>query len=174
MSSMASGSSLSAAARRVDADRPAAELVDDDAEQPAIDLVEALLVDLEHLHGGAGDLDRDDAVGPHLRVVAHAMQQAVGDARRAARSPGDLGGRLGIDRRAEDARRAAHDLVDVGDGVEIEPVHDAEARAQRRREQPGARRGAHQREALAPAPSPSARRAPGRSRCRARSLPSPG
>ena len=75
---------------RVEADRAAAELLDDRAQQLAVDLVEAVLVDLEQLERRVRDVERDRAVGAHLRVVAHAAQQAVGDARRAARAAGDL------------------------------------------------------------------------------------
>ena len=49
MSSIASFSSLIAAAIVFRPDRPAAELVDDRPQQLAIDLVEAVLVDLEQL-----------------------------------------------------------------------------------------------------------------------------
>ena len=90
----------------------------------------------------------DRAVGAHLRVVAHAAQQPVGDARRAARAARDLARRVCVDRHAEDPRRSTHDLVDVALGVEVEAVDDAEARAQRRGQQPGARRRADQREPL--------------------------
>ena len=87
-------------------------------------------------------------VGAHLRVVAHAPQQAVGDARRAARPPAHLARGVVVDRHAEDPRRAPDDLDDVGLVVEVQPVDDAEARAQRRRQQPRARGGADQRELL--------------------------
>jgi hypothetical protein len=50
---------------------------------------------------------RDHAVGLDLGVVAHAPQQAVGDARRAARAARDLRRALAIAGDAEDARRAA-------------------------------------------------------------------
>ena len=93
MSSIASFSSLIAAAMRVEADRAAAELVDDRPQQLAIDFVEPVLVDLEQLQRRVRDLERDRAVGAHLRVVADAPQQPVGDARRAARPPRDLGAR---------------------------------------------------------------------------------
>jgi hypothetical protein len=79
----------------VDADRAAAELVDDRPQQLAIDLVEAVLVHLEQLQRRARHITRDAAVGPHLRVVADPSQQPVGDARRAARPARDLGGGLG-------------------------------------------------------------------------------
>ena len=86
--------------------------------------------------------------GAHLREVADAPQQPVGDARRAARAPRDLSrGRL-VDRHAENPRRPADDLLEVALGVELQPVHDAEARAQRRRQQPRARRRADERELL--------------------------
>ena len=50
-------------------------------------LVESVLVHFEQLQRGVRDVERDRAVGAHLRVVAHAPQQAIGDARRAARPP---------------------------------------------------------------------------------------
>ena len=55
-----------------------------------------------------------------------------------------------LDRHVEDPRRPAHDLLEVGRRVELQPVRDAEPRAQRRGEQPGARRRADQREGLEP------------------------
>ena len=148
MSSIASRSSLSAAARLPTPDRPAAELLDDRQQQPAVDLVESVPVHLEHLQRPSATSLRDAAVGAHLRVVAHPAQQPVRHARRAARARGHLRGRLALDRHAEDARRPQHDLLDVLLGVEVEPQHDPEARAQRRRQQPGPRRRADQRERL--------------------------
>ena len=53
-----------------------------------------------------------------------------------------------VDRDAQDARRAADDLFDVGFRVEVEAMDDAEPRAQRRRQQPSPRRRADQRERL--------------------------
>ena len=88
MSSIASFSSLMAAGEAVEPDRSAPELVDDGMQEPPVRLVEALLVDLQQGQGVARDLHRDGAVGPHLGVVAHAPQQPVGDARRAARPAG--------------------------------------------------------------------------------------
>ena len=133
---------------RVQADRAAAELVDDRAQQLAVDLVEPVLVHLEQLEARVRDLERDRAVGAHLRVVADAAQQPVDDARRAARPLGDLGRGGRVDRHVQDPRRAADDFLEVRRRVELEAVDDAEARAQRRGQQPGARRRADQREAL--------------------------
>ena len=58
MSSIASGSSLIAAARALTPDRPAPELLDDREEEPAVHLVEAVGVDLEQGEGVAGDRER--------------------------------------------------------------------------------------------------------------------
>ena len=52
-------------------------------EDRPVDLVEAELVDLEQRERVAGDRGVDATVGAHLRVVAHPLQQPVGDARRA-------------------------------------------------------------------------------------------
>ena len=90
----------------------------------------------------------DAPVRPHLRVIAHPPQQPVRDAGCTARALGDLACRIFVDLDAEDARRAPHDLVDVLLGVVVEPVHDAEPRAQRRRQQSRPRRRADQAEAL--------------------------
>ena len=52
------------------------------------------------------------------------------------------------DRHVQNPRRPTDDFLQIRLRVEIEPMHDAEARPQRRRQQPGARRGADQRELL--------------------------
>ena len=71
-------------------DGAAREFLDHGEEQLAVHDVEPERVDIEHLERGFGDALRDAAVGFHLGVIAHAAQQAVGDARRAARAAGDL------------------------------------------------------------------------------------
>src|SRR3546814_11086883 len=73
----------------------------------------------------------DAAGGADLGVVAHAPQQAVGDARGAARAARDLSGafRHAVD--AQDLRRALHDPGQVLPAVELQPLHDADAVAPR-------------------------------------------
>ena len=78
--------------------------------------------------------------------VAHAAQQSPGDARRAARAPRDLARAISRHRHAEHARAASHDQLQLLGRVEIQPYRNAEAVAQRRRQQPGARGGADERE----------------------------
>ena len=59
-------------------------------------------VDLEQREGGLGGGAVDAALGADLGVVADAAQQAVGDARSAARAHGDLGRAVLIDGDADD------------------------------------------------------------------------
>ena len=87
-------------------------------------------------------------VRPHLRVVADAAQQPVGDARRAPRAPRDLDRRRVVDRHVENPRGAADDFLEIRRRVELQPMDDAEPRSQRRRQQARPRRRADEREAL--------------------------
>jgi hypothetical protein len=82
----------------------------------------------------------------HLGDVAHPAEDAVGHARRPARTPGDLLGRLVGDLEAEDPRGAAHDAGQLHARVVLEAIRHAEAVAQRRGEEARARGGADERE----------------------------
>src|SRR5204862_428435 len=73
----------------LDADRTAAEAVDDGEEHLAVDLVQSEFVDLEAAQRIGGHGLRNDAVGPHLREVANPLEEPIGYARR---SPGASGG----------------------------------------------------------------------------------
>ena len=131
---------------RREPDRAAAELAADRAEDLAVQAVQALLVDLQQVQRGAGRLGVDDAAAADLRVVAHALEQAVGHARGAAGALGDRPRAGGLDLDLQHARAAGHDPRQVVGRVVVEPVLDAEAVAQRRRQQAGARGGADERE----------------------------
>ena len=69
--------------------------------------VEAELVDASRSSAARATVGVDRAVAAHLGVVAHALEQAVGDARRAARAVGDRARAGGVDRDAEDAGASA-------------------------------------------------------------------
>ena len=133
----------------LDPDRAAVELFDDRFQQQDVHAVEAGGIDLQ-IERGAGDLLRDDRLVLDLGVVAHAAQQTVGDARRAARPAGDFRGAVRVGLYFEDGRGAADDVFQFGDLVEIQPERGPETVAQRRRQESGARRRAHQREAFEP------------------------
>ena len=84
----------------------------------------------------------DGARAAHLGVVADAAQQAVGDARGAARAQGDLGGAVLVDGHVHHFGGALDDEAQLVFGVELEAQQDAEAGAQGRAEQAGPRGGA--------------------------------
>src|SRR5579885_70067 len=110
--------------------------------------IQAQLVDFEHGQGLAGDRSGDAAVRAHLRVVAHALQQAIGHARRAAAAPRDFFGTVPFDRYLQDAGGARHDLHQRRGVVILQVVVHAEAVAQRRGDQAKASGRADHREAL--------------------------
>ena len=62
-----------------DAHRTTPEFVDDGAEYFVVDLVEAILVDIECCECYFGDADIDVAIAFHLSEVAHASEECVGD-----------------------------------------------------------------------------------------------
>ena len=121
---------------RREADRAAVVAVHEDVEQAAVHLVEAAFVHLEQVKRLARDAQVDVAVGLDEREVAHAAQQAVRDARGAARAARDLERRVVVDRVRGDAGRTLHDVREVLGAVEVHAQRDAEARAHGRRQQP--------------------------------------
>src|SRR5262249_56768907 len=81
----------------VDPHRATIEALDDCRQELAVESVEALAVHLEQIECRIRDRLSDPAIGAHLRVVAHAPQQAVGDPRCAARALRDAAGPALID-----------------------------------------------------------------------------
>ena len=72
--------------QRAHSDRPTLILLDDGEQQLAIDLVESMLVDFEHLERGLGSRKVDLPRAAHLGIVADPSQQAIRDARSARAS----------------------------------------------------------------------------------------
>ena len=105
----------------------ALEAVDDGAEDAVVHLVEAAAVNLHAVEGLAADGGVEGSVAHHLRVVADALEEAVGDAGRAAGTGGDFRDGVGIGGELENSRRARHDLLDGLRRVEVEAVDRAEA-----------------------------------------------
>src|SRR5439155_7080441 len=111
---------------RFEADRPAAVMVDDRGEEAPVEPVETPHVHALAVEGPPRDRFGDDAVALHLRVVAHAPEETVGDARRAARAVRDLPGAVWRDLRVQDHRRAHHDPGKLALRVEIQVMEDPE------------------------------------------------
>ncbi len=106
--------------------------------------VEPRPVDLEHLERIGGELAVDPAPPLDLGEVTDPAQQTVRHPRRAPGATGDLLRAVGIDLDVEDPCGAQDDLAKVRRVVVLEPVADAEAVAQWRRQQSSSRGRADQ------------------------------
>ena len=137
----------SAGRDRLDADRPAAEIVGDHREIAPVELVEAERIDLQPRQRLVGDRARRHAPSPataaksRTRRSSRPAMRGVPRARRAISSaPSSPSGM------PQDARAAPHDLLQLLDRIEIEPHRNAETVAQRRGQQAEPRRRGDQRE----------------------------
>src|SRR6266849_8199016 len=128
------------------ADGAAGILVDQRDHQVAVHFIEAALLVAEHLQGFLRDRARDAPGSAHFRKIPRAAQQAVRDTRSAAATAGDFLRPAFVHRDIQNLRRAVNDDQQIRRLVKIQPVHDAEARAQRRGNQSRAGRRADQRE----------------------------
>ena len=104
------------------------------------------LVDLEQRERVARGVERHGPVGADLGVVAHPLEQPVGDSGRAAAPGRDLARTLRVELDAEYLRGAHQDRREVVDLVVVEPGDEAEAVAQRAGDESGARGRANERE----------------------------
>ena len=105
-------------------------------------------IDAELVERLARDGPGDAALRAHLCVIAHPAQQAIGDARRAPAALRHFHSPIVFERDGEDLRRAMQNFRQIFRRVELQPVHDAEARPQRRGHQPRARGRSDQRETI--------------------------
>src|SRR5579872_1513766 len=134
--------------KRLDSDRPAVVILHDGIQVASIELVQPIFVDAFPSERLVGDRSIDAAVAPDLGIVANALQEAIGDARRSARAASDLVRSLTIDRRLEKLRRPLDYPRQLFRRVEIEVVRQTEAVPERCAQEAGPRGGAHQGKAL--------------------------
>ena len=147
MSSIASRGSESAAAIVSTPTGPPPNLTAMTSEIAPVHLVEPDRVDVEQLERAVGERARHALCAFDHREVAHPPQQTPGDARRAARAPGDLVCAIIGNGDADHSGAARDDALQFFGRVKIEPDRNAETVAQRRGEKTGARRRADQGEA---------------------------
>ena len=113
ISSIASRGSESAAAMVSTPTGPPPNLTRDRVEIASIHLVEADRVDVEQLERPVGERARHALRAFDHGEIAHPPQQAPGDARRAARAPGDLVGAVVGEREADHPRAARDDALQL-------------------------------------------------------------
>ena len=123
---------------RFHADRTAGIILDDAAEHAPVERVEPEMVDLQPVERLVCHLPCDNAVCRHLRKIAHAAKDAVGDTRRAAAAAGDLLRPVVLNAYAEDTGAALNDAAELLRRIQLQTENDTEAVAQRRGKLAGA------------------------------------
>ncbi len=132
---------------RLHADRTAAIDVGDHRQVTPVHRVEAERVDLKPGERGIGGAGVHHCLPRHIGKVPHPAQQPPGDARGATRTPRNLRRTILGNAKVEQRGGAGDDAGQFLDRVELQPHGDAEAIAQRRRQQPLPRRRTDQSEA---------------------------
>ncbi|MNY52829.1 hypothetical protein D3C86_1885380 [compost metagenome] len=94
-------------------------------------MVKTTLVDIQQVQCQICDRLGDLPLATHFGIIAHPAQQAVGNARRAPGTSGDLEGALVLDRQAQNATRTADDGRQVFGVVELQALDDTKAITQR-------------------------------------------
>ena len=108
----------------------------------AVDFVEAVFIDAEHVQRFAGDFASDAAAGANFGEITRAAKKAIGDARRSTAASGDFFSAGIIHLNVQNFGGAVEDDEQIFRLVKIEAVHDAEARTKWRGDQSGAGGGA--------------------------------
>ena len=97
----------------------------------AIEVIETLLINTQHIQRPVGDVCTDMPVALDLGEVPYPAQQPVGNARRSPGPAGDFLGAARIDANFQDTGGALHDVGEVRHLVKLQSLHDTEAVAQR-------------------------------------------
>ena len=134
--------------QRVEPHRAAVILLDDRTQQTSIQLIKTVSIDLEQRQRSIRRRLVDHARRTHLRVVAHAPQQPVGDARSSTRAHRDLRRTVTVDRHTEHVGRAFDDKPQLVVRVELQAQQDAEPGPHRRAQESGPGGGGDKREGL--------------------------
>ncbi len=127
--------------KRAEAHGTAPILVEQGNHQVAVDFIQSMLIDAEHVQGFASHFPGDAAGGAHLSEITSAAEQAVGNARRTAATSGDFFGTAFFHLDVQNPGGAAEDDEQIFRLIKIEAMDDPEAGAQRRSNQSGARGG---------------------------------
>ena len=111
--------------------RTATELVDDGGENLVVNLVQAILIDVERLERHLGNIVSDGSVALYLGEITHSSQQGIGDTRGSARTAGDFHSRLILYRHLQEHRTSLDNLLKRSRVVIFEMQIDSETSTQR-------------------------------------------
>lgn len=132
----------------LDARRPAVIDLDQRPHERPVQVVQSQRVDAFHRQGAVDDVAGQSPRALDLGIVADALEQAVGDTRRAARPRGDHLQRAAVEVQFQQPGRAAEDVGQLGHRVKFKVVEHPEPAAEGRAEQPGPRGRPDQRKPL--------------------------
>src|SRR6185369_6248811 len=121
--------------QRAHSDRPTLILLDDGEQQLAIDLVESMLVDFEHLERGLGSRKVDLPRAANLGIIADPSQQAIRNAWSATRAAGNFPSAFFVDFDAQNFSRAFDNHLQIFICIKLKPQQEPETRTKRRRKQ---------------------------------------
>ena len=124
--------------------RTATELVDDGGENLVVNLVQAILVDVERLERHLGNIISDGSVALYLGKITHSSEQRVGDTRSSARTAGDFHSRLILYRHLQEHRTSLDNLLKRSRVVIFEMQIDSETGTQRSCKQTASRCRSHE------------------------------
>ena len=117
-------------------------------QQFSVHHIKALRIDIEHGQGLLGNIQGDFATAFDIGKIAHAAQQAVGNARRTAAAAGDFKTASLIYGHIQQTRAARDDALQFFRRIKLQPRNDAKAVAQGVGQHARPRGGAHQSEGL--------------------------
>jgi hypothetical protein len=107
-------------------------LVQQSDHQVAVDFIEAVFIDAEHVQGFSSDFAGDAAAGANLGEITRAPKKAIGDARRSTAASGDFFSAGIVHLNVQNFGGAVEDDEQILRLVKIEAMHNAEARTKRR------------------------------------------
>ncbi len=107
-------------------------------------MIKPLLVHIQQVQSLIRHVLADDTGTAHFGKVPYPAQQAVGDSGGAAGAAGDLARAAVIHLQTKNGGRTRHDGCQVGNRIEFQPLHNAEAVAQRVGQHPGSGGGPDQ------------------------------
>lgn len=108
----------------------------------AVDFVEAVFIDAEHVQGFTGNFTSDATACPNFGEITRPSKKTIGNARRSTAASGDFFSAGIVHLNIQNFCGAVEDDEQIFRLVKIEAMHNAEARTKRRGYESGARGGA--------------------------------
>src|SRR5438128_1827600 len=132
-----------AGCKGIQANGTAGKLLNNGEQEITVRLVEANLVNLQRVQGRFSYIPGNDPIGFYLRVVTHALEQAIDDTRGAAGATGDFFDAVYVRRYFQDACRAPQNLFECRLVIVFHAVNGSKPVAERGSHRANARGSAY-------------------------------